>query len=486
MNKKMYFHLFFSILLSFSTRWINTQNIWQKITYHKSRKTLEHIMSLIAQKKKGVYLRFGDGDVSLAMNRPDMLQKQSPSLCQEMREAFALHGNNILKCLVLTCPSVGLEPGMFPGKFASNDVLAANLLQEAQQVWGGPIKDVYSPVAMHYCATDDTDFALRFLRFLKSCKHTILVGNKNIPMHIKNTLFGSHCRFVKTLSTNAYLEMDRIESECKAILEKSTAYQVVILAMGCSGRALQKRLWKQFDNIFIFDFGSLMDALCGWDTRAWISLSKFDKDDFFNRLSSNIHVICTAALIEDQFQMRQQEYEKALTSLVQFGLHPYIFESVSEGNTFLENFSHHVAYTKTNDITLHNKGVNEARSMIEGIKYVDFLPDDMIVKVTGRYFFENDKFIKLIEQHPEIDVFVRRNNQNVTFTGCFAMRFRYLHQFLLQLDLENMENRMIGLEHEFGNYIQKLQASGANVVTVDHIHLTANIFGQGIPQITYW
>ena len=54
--------------------------------------------------------------------------------------------------------------------------------------------------------------------------------------------------------------------------------------MGCSGRVLQKRLYNNHDNIFVFDFGSLMDALCGWNTRAWIELTNFDKDKILEKI----------------------------------------------------------------------------------------------------------------------------------------------------------------------------------------------------------
>ena len=57
--------------------------------------------------------------------------------------------------------------------------------------------------------------------------------------------------------------------------------------MGCSGRVLAKRLYNNVENIFLFDFGSLMDILCGWDTRAWISLNK-------NKVTHNVEKILAA------------------------------------------------------------------------------------------------------------------------------------------------------------------------------------------------
>jgi hypothetical protein len=54
--------------------------------------------------------------------------------------------------------------------------------------------------------------------------------------------------------------------------------------MGCSGRAMQKKIWDNHDNYFLFDFGSLMDALCGWETRAWIEMSNFNREEFIKKI----------------------------------------------------------------------------------------------------------------------------------------------------------------------------------------------------------
>ena len=420
------------------------------IVYHKSKETLQKIMSIIAKKEKGAYLRFGDGDVSLAMNRPDSLQVYTHSLSAEMRESFQLGGNNVFKCLILNCPGLGFEPGMMPGKFASDKNHAINLLNEVSKVWPGKIREVYTPTALHFCATDYPQYAIRFLHFLKSCNKKILVVNANLKRG------------------------------------KRLVYAVVIIAMGCSGRALQKRLWRKRDNLFLFDFGSLMDALCGWDTRAWISLSNFDKNQFLKKVSSEIRVISTAALIDEQFEMRKQEYISSCEALHQYGFQPYLLESCKALQTFLNDYSHNVFYTKTNDRSLKNKGVNEALALRAGMHHYKFESNDIIIKLTGRYHLLNDSFICLIEANPTIDVFVKYNEYKTAFTGCFAMRCNYLKNFLDTIDFETMENKMLGIEYLMTEYIKKIKQSGAQIMPVQKLSLKANIFGEGKPQMTYW
>ena len=101
-----------------------------------------------------------------------------------------------------------------------------------------------------------------------------------VNQKIIDLLFGPETPHSPTPSNNSYSQIDRIEWETMKAISQNNPYTIVITAMGCSGRILQKRLWYQCSNIFLFDFGSLMDAICGWNTRAWIPLSGFDKDRF--------------------------------------------------------------------------------------------------------------------------------------------------------------------------------------------------------------
>ncbi|GAH15612.1 unnamed protein product, partial [marine sediment metagenome] len=108
----------------------------------------------------------------------------------------------------------------------------------------------------------------------------------NIPENIREALFGKNCKFVPTPSKNAYDQLDEIEKECLEQIPNNGKYKIIITSMGCAGRALQKRLWNKLDNVFLFDFGSLMDALCGQAkyVRMWIRYSNFDGKSFLKKL----------------------------------------------------------------------------------------------------------------------------------------------------------------------------------------------------------
>ena len=254
---------------TFSFGW---QNKFPNLKYHKSKETLDKIQTLITNKQKGVYLRFGDGDINLALGQHDMLQSANPRLQQEMVEAFLINH------------PIGKEPGMNIHNHEASLPWVLDVLEKAQPVWGAPIGDIYTHVALHYTSTSEPEICINFLRFLKQAPCFLFVGNQNIPLDIRELLFGSECKYVPTPPVASYGEIARIEKDCIDAIGSDDSYKVIVIAMGCSGRALQKRLWHRYNNVFLFDFGSLLDALCGWNTRAWIEGSGFDANSFINQL----------------------------------------------------------------------------------------------------------------------------------------------------------------------------------------------------------
>jgi len=172
----------------------------------------------------------------------------------------------------------------------------------------------------------------------------------------------------------------------------------------------------------------------------------------FSASNDMIKIICTAALIAPQAESRKIEYVNAIKAVKQFGFVPYIVESCVAGPSFLDDLSDKLWYAKTNDSGLRNKGVNEVKALLHFFNHHTFNDDDIIVKVTGRYVFLNDSFFSFIMSHLKFDAFVRYLGDQV-FTGCFAMRYKYLINFLENLNLQKMEQSMINLERELADYL---------------------------------
>ena len=472
--------------------------------FQKSVETLNKITEIISKKEKGVYLRFGDGDVVLSVGINDANQLANTPLQEELNEAFALNGPNVLKCLPLHCRELGgYEQGMFEGKHETPFAFCLDLLKMAGPKWNAEFGDVYSMTALAFAATDNLEFCIQFLKFLKQSKCCVFVGNCNIPSSIRELLFGSQCQFVPTPARNSYFEIDRIERECIEKIKNIEGYKVIVTSMGCSGRALQKRLWNQLENVFLFDFGSLMDAICGWNTRDWIPLSRFDAQKFIQILEKElahidqpqegeIRVVCTSALVQLCYESRKNEYIQSFKTLTDYGYPPYVFEACHPAPpSFLEEYAASVFYSNVNDPKLVNKGVNEAKSIMEGFKHYQFNPNDMIVKITGRYHLDRRNFLQIIEDHPEVEAFVSCDPGypeplGKVFTGCYAMRYQLFKEMLENLSFEEMEKKLIDIEVEVANFAQKLTARGAKVMYLDKIGMTANIGGPCPAILSYW
>jgi hypothetical protein len=228
--------------------------------------TLKILENFIIEKKKGAYMRFGDGDVFLAMGKNSMLHTSTKRLSEEMKESFSLKGPGIIKALMIHSEMYGHEEEMYIGNYLVTDNTANELLQYAYPYFVG--YQIYSHIALHYAAVYYPAIANIFLRLLK--KNTILfIGNENTPEEIVIKLFGE-VKHIKTPAKNSYDKIDTIEKEAGDILENQEKFGVVITSMGESGRVLVKRLYKRNYNLFFFDFGSLLDGICGNKTRTWL------------------------------------------------------------------------------------------------------------------------------------------------------------------------------------------------------------------------
>ncbi|MHC0038675.1 hypothetical protein [Pseudoneobacillus sp. C159] len=250
--------------------------------------TLNKCREIIEKQITGAYLRFGDGDVFLREGGDDMLQGGNPKIAEEMKEAFSLTGKGIIKSLPLHSDKYGCMPKMSPGVHKWDNGFAESLLSSSIKYFEN--ETIYSPVALHYLGVYDRDFTIEFLRFIRKFK-PIFVGNQNIPEDVVYKLFDAPIH-IKTPPSDSFSQIDRIESETLIELDKHmNDYQVIVIATGGSGRVLTKRiLKKQKYKVFLFDFGSLLDALCGWGTRAWIDLANVPPsywEDMLNEISSS-------------------------------------------------------------------------------------------------------------------------------------------------------------------------------------------------------
>lgn len=260
---------------------IYDRSIWPKISEKQqeyfiknvkiksSIETLNDIRTTIENEQKGAYLRFGDGDIFLMLGKDDMLNKANKKLAKEIKEAVKCDIGVCHIALPIHSNLFGFENGMKANMHLVSDNNAINFLSATYKKIN--INKIYTPVALHYVATFNHQVCINFLQFLKSL-NPIFVGNHKIDTNLVNKLFGEI--HIKTPSMNSYEEIDRIEDDLVELLNtKENKFQVVVIAMGCPGRVLQKRILKRGFNVYLFDFGSLLDAFNNDNTRLWIDLA---------------------------------------------------------------------------------------------------------------------------------------------------------------------------------------------------------------------
>ena len=320
--------------------------------------TLMAVAEAIAGNKSGAYLRFGDGDLNIAVGRHDQMQAHEEGLTLEMQAALAMHGGSVIKGLMITSPLFGgVEEGMSDGNHLLSDNLALGFLEMASRFWRpAPITEIYSNAALAHAASTYPELALDFLLHLRLSRPVALVGNRNLPPALIYALFGQQVIHIKTPPRDAYRHIEDLHAQVLRLLATNTqqvehgehalsdaasrqaaagaagsqavehqpqhgqGVRVVVMAAGAAGLALQNRLWgggegvadkgwSRVENLFTFDFGSLIDALSEFRNRGglegddatskaapgvvhageqpgWIKASGFDKDKRKQFLSS--------------------------------------------------------------------------------------------------------------------------------------------------------------------------------------------------------
>lgn len=207
---------------------------------------------------------------------------------------------------------------------------------------------------------------------------------------------------------------------------------------------------------------------------------------------ATVRIVCSAALTDQYFEFRQQQYIDSFNILARLGYPDfYVVEAVrKKGPTFLENYTKNVFYATVNNPRLRNNGINEAKTLLEGCRHFHFDPNDIIIKLTGRHSFITDYLIKLVENNQGFDAFVKVNEDENAWTVGFAMRYKYFKEMFENIDYDSVEKNMIPIEYKVGDYIkkQKKENTSFKVFYLDRLDIKANLYGSstcpGVNDIT--
>jgi hypothetical protein len=159
-----------------------------------------------------------------------------------------------------------------------------------------------------------------------------------------------------------------------------------------------------------------------------------------------IYLILTASLIDKYglsiSEQRMEQYQSSITKTLEYlpaCIQPIIVENNGLRKTGLDHFVHHgkpvpVVYTTHNQETHRHKGTKEVMDLHAVIRQFPIQPDDMIIKLTGRYHMLSSAFFEeVIEQEKNYDAFVKfygtcslQFETNDCILGCYAIRAMFL------------------------------------------------------------
>jgi hypothetical protein len=253
---------------------LGTKRLFFPFYFHKNikmvspEKTISQITDYIKSEKSGAYLRFGDGEINVIEGKNEPEQDGDSTLKRELRESMEMSGDHIMKSLMLHSPRFGYTEG----PHLVSDEWAVKLLKRAYYYFIGD--KIYCHAAIAQCFEYKKKEMADLLKEIRKKQKKIFIGNKLVSKDILQEVFGENVIHIKVESRNCFRNVDTTEKELIEILEKNPKeFYTVIFAAGPTANVLQKRLYGKY-NFFSVDFGSLIDAISGWSSRAWINSDK--------------------------------------------------------------------------------------------------------------------------------------------------------------------------------------------------------------------
>lgn len=195
----------------------------------------------------------------------------------------------------------------------------------------------------------------------------------------------------------------------------------------------------------------------------------------------SILILPTSAEIETLKEMRINEYLKTIHWLKENNRkYKTIFiETITTENSFIEEYFP-VYYSKCHNSNYNNKGSNLGNSL-KNFFHNNDIDEELVVQFTGRYNFIDDKFLSVIEKNLGYDFYGRLFKvEDQYFTGCFAMKTKYMVEWVNTVDWNYLNHAMINIEKSLRDYVV---SKNLRTYHLDLINIECNIFGNGTNPI---
>lgn len=197
---------------------------------------------------------------------------------------------------------------------------------------------------------------------------------------------------------------------------------------------------------------------------------------------SKIYLIITTS-IENRYGLlhdvkRKEQYITAISETLKHvpsSIIPIIVENNGQRETYLDHFYHggypvRIIYTDNNSVVYTTKGANELLDIQEVIRVAGIKPDDMVIKLTGRYSILSSSFFEQVLAEPKVDAFVKffgacslKTDLDDCILGLYAVRCKWLQLYSIRA-----MQLYPSAETAFARYVR---ICGAQWKKVDHLDL---------------
>jgi len=157
-----------------------------------------------------------------------------------------------------------------------------------------------------------------------------------------------------------------------------------------------------------------------------------------------IYLIITTSIINKykkyNLENRDENYLSSIKKtldLLPSSIIPIIVENNGLNKSYLDNFNINVHYTNNNKNIYYHKGINELEDIKSVINNYNINDDDILIKLTGRYYLLNNfVFNHIIDNENNYDCFMKFFNvcdetysDNECVLGLYGIKCKYLKQF---------------------------------------------------------
>tara|TARA_B100000945_G_scaffold312340_1_gene306780 strand:- start:1960 stop:2556 length:597 start_codon:yes stop_codon:yes gene_type:complete len=191
-------------------------------------------------------------------------------------------------------------------------------------------------------------------------------------------------------------------------------------------------------------------------------------------------ILVTSAEVDHLKEMRTKEYEQTIEWAKvkdKEGYNVVWLETISNTEPSYLKGQFPCYCTDNHNPNYQNKGSNLGMAMRKFFEDCE-VDDDYAMYLTGRYHFTKNTFFDIMEANPDCDFYGMNDGNDQYFTGCFAMKKKYMIDWLNKTNWHNVNANMINFEQTLWDYVK---GNSLYTCEVEDMYMDCNVFGAGNP-----